>query len=37
LLGMKERIRIVHGTFDVKTSEGKGTTITAWIPLSLTT
>jgi PAS domain S-box-containing protein len=34
LIGMKERIRIVHGTFDVKTSEGKGTTITAWIPLS---
>ena len=35
LIGMKERIRIVQGTFEVKSSEGKGTTITAWIPLSL--
>jgi PAS domain S-box-containing protein len=37
LIGMKERIRVVQGTFDVKASEGKGTTITAWIPLSPTT
>ena len=37
LIGMKERIRVVHGTFDVKASEGKGTIITAWIPLSPTT
>ncbi len=34
LIGMKERIRVVQGTFDVKASKGKGTTITAWIPLS---
>jgi len=37
LIGMKERIRVVQGTFDVKASMGKGTTITAWIPLSPTT
>ena len=36
LIGMKERIRVVHGTFEVKASEGKGTTVTAWIPLSPT-
>ena len=34
LIGMKERIRAVQGTFDVKASEGIGTTITACIPLS---
>ncbi|MEO8328309.1 MAG: sensor histidine kinase, partial [Nitrospirota bacterium] len=33
LIGMKERIRVVQGTFNVKASKGKGTTITAWIPL----
>jgi len=37
LIGMKERIRMVQGTFDVKASEGKGTTITVWIPISSTT
>lgn len=37
LIGMKERIRVVQGTFDVQASEGKGTTTTAWIPLSPTT
>ncbi|MDH3505338.1 MAG: sensor histidine kinase, partial [Nitrospirota bacterium] len=37
LIGMKERIRAVQGTFDVKASKEKGTTITAWIPLSPTT
>ncbi len=36
LIGMKERIRVVQGTFEVKASEGKGTTVTAWIPLSPT-
>ncbi len=34
LIGMKERIRVVQGTFDVKASKATGTTITAWIPLS---
>ncbi|MFZ1747291.1 MAG: PAS domain S-box protein [Nitrospirales bacterium] len=34
LIGMKERIRVVQGTFEVKSSKGKGTTITAWMPLS---
>ncbi|MDT3779112.1 PAS domain S-box protein [Nitrospira sp. MA-1] len=34
LIGMKERIRVVQGTFKVKASKGKGTMITAWIPLS---
>lgn len=33
LIGMRERIRVVHGTFDIKASQGRGTTITAWIPL----
>ncbi|MEX2493220.1 MAG: PAS domain-containing sensor histidine kinase [Nitrospirales bacterium] len=37
LIGMKERIRVVQGTFEVESSAGKGTTITAWIPLSTTT
>ena len=37
LIGMKERIRVVQGTFEVEASAGKGTTITAWIPLSPTT
>lgn len=37
LIGMKERILVVQGTFDVKASQGKGTTISAWIPLSLRT
>jgi PAS domain S-box-containing protein len=37
LIGMKERIRAVQGTFDIKASTDKGTTITAWIPLSPTT
>ncbi|WNM60067.1 sensor histidine kinase [Candidatus Nitrospira allomarina] len=36
LIGMKERIRVVRGTFEVKASQGKGTTVTAWIPLSTT-
>ncbi|WP_342349758.1 PAS domain S-box protein [uncultured Nitrospira sp.] len=34
LIGMKERIRVVQGKFNVKASKGKGTTITALIPLS---
>ena len=33
LIGMKERIRSVQGTFHVETSAGQGTTITVWIPL----
>ena len=33
LIGMKERIRGVQGTFTVTTSPSHGTTITAWIPL----
>ncbi|MDH5563198.1 MAG: PAS domain S-box protein [Nitrospirota bacterium] len=33
LIGMKERVRVVQGNFDVKASKGKGTTITVWIPL----
>lgn len=37
LIGMKERIRVLHGTFDVEASTGKGTTLTAWIPLASTT
>jgi PAS domain S-box-containing protein len=33
LIGMKERIRGVQGTFDIKTATGQGTTVTAWIPI----
>jgi len=33
LLGMKERLEMVGGTFDVASVSGRGTTITARIPL----
>jgi PAS domain S-box-containing protein len=36
LIGMKERVLAVRGTFHVKSSKSQGTTITAWIPLSPT-
>ncbi|SDT97375.1 Histidine kinase-, DNA gyrase B-, and HSP90-like ATPase [Verrucomicrobium sp. GAS474] len=33
LLGMRERVEMVGGSFDVESSPGKGTTLTAHIPL----
>ena len=34
LISMKERIRLVHGTFAIQSQKGKGTQITAAIPLA---
>lgn len=34
LLSMKERVRLLHGTFHVRTHPGAGTEIHAWAPLS---
>jgi signal transduction histidine kinase len=34
LLGMRERVEMVGGTFDVKSARGKGTTIVVCIPFS---
>ena len=33
LLGMRERAAILGGRVDISTAPGKGTTVTAWIPL----
>jgi signal transduction histidine kinase len=33
LIGMRERVALVHGTFDVESSTGNGTTLRARIPL----
>jgi signal transduction histidine kinase len=35
LAGMNERVRIHHGTLDITSSPGHGTTIRAWLPLAL--
>ncbi len=32
LVGMRERVRLVHGTLDVESAPGRGTTIVAWVP-----
>ena len=37
LLGMRERVESFNGDFNLQTKAGLGTTITAWIPLRLTT
>jgi signal transduction histidine kinase len=36
LLGMRERLEMVGGRFDVESAPGKGTTVTAEIPLGKT-
>jgi len=36
LLGMRERLEMVGGRFDVESAPGKGTTITAQIPFGKT-
>lgn len=33
LAGMRERVRIHHGTLDIRTAPAAGTTVEAWIPL----
>lgn len=35
LLGMKERLEMVGGRFEIKSSPGRGTTVTASVPLDL--
>ncbi len=37
LIGMRERLEMVKGTFDVQSLEGQGTTVTALIPLDIDT
>ena len=32
LLGMQERVRVVQGTYEVKSEPGQGTEITLWVP-----
>ncbi len=33
LLGMEERVRLVQGTFEVKSARGQGTEILVWVPM----
>jgi PAS domain S-box-containing protein len=32
LVGMRERVRLVHGWLDIESVPGRGTTISAWVP-----
>ena len=32
LASMRERVRLVHGTLDIESAPGQGTTILAWVP-----
>ena len=32
LVAMRERVRLVHGTLDIESAPGQGTTIVAWVP-----
>lgn len=32
LASMRERVRLVHGTLDVESAPGRGTTVSAWVP-----
>ena len=32
LASMRERVRLVHGTLDIESAPGRGTTIVAWVP-----
>lgn len=34
LAGMRERVRIHHGTLDIRTAAGAGTVVEAWIPVA---
>ena len=33
LIGMQERVRVVQGTYEVKSAPGQGTEITVWVPI----
>jgi signal transduction histidine kinase len=33
LIGMQERVRVVQGTYEVKSPPGQGTEITVWVPI----
>lgn len=33
LVGMRERLQLVNGTFDVESAPGRGTTVVAWVPV----
>lgn len=33
LASMRERVRLVNGTLDIDSAPGRGTTVTAWVPL----
>jgi len=33
LIGMEERVRVVQGTYEVKSVPGRGTKITVWVPI----
>ena len=33
LIGMEERVRVVHGTYEVESTPGQGTKITVWVPI----
>ena len=33
LASMRERVRLVHGELDIESSDGRGTTVTAWVPV----
>ncbi|MFI5711033.1 sensor histidine kinase [Kribbella sp. NPDC051620] len=35
LAGMRERVRIHHGTLDIRTAPGTGTTVEAWLPVAV--
>jgi signal transduction histidine kinase len=32
LASMRERVGLVHGTLDIESAPGRGTTILAWVP-----
>jgi signal transduction histidine kinase len=32
LASMRERVRLVHGTLDIESAPGQGTTVLAWVP-----
>jgi signal transduction histidine kinase len=32
LASMRERVRLVHGTLEIESGPGHGTTILAWVP-----
>ena len=32
LASMRERVRLVHGTLDIESTPGQGTSVTAWVP-----